>query len=81
MRFGTVLGARGRGLFEVVGEARVRRFVVFFPQLSNLGFGDDGGKSCDFAVVSHARVAFATIAICEGETKGCEVAEGECPPL
>lgn len=80
MRFGTVLGARGRGLFEVGGEARIRRFVVFFPQLSNLGFGD-GGKSCDCAVVSHAHVAFATIAICECETKGCEVAKGECPPL
>ncbi len=65
---------------EVVGEARIRRFVVFFPQLFDLGFGDGGG-SCDCAVVSHARVAFATIAICEGETKGCEVAEGECPPL
>jgi hypothetical protein len=67
-------------LFEVVGEARIRRFVVFFPQLSSLDFGD-GGKSCDRAVVSHARVAFATVAICEGETKGCEVAEGECQSL
>ncbi len=50
------------------------------PNFPSLGFGD-GGKSCDCAVVSHARVAFATIAICEGETKGCEVAEGESPPL